>query len=68
MAPAEEFRRKYASHMNEPVYLGYYFHLYIDKVFFSEYLPLAVEFLNETDSRQNCSGMSALSGSKKTDR
>lgn len=43
----EEFRRKYASHMNEPVYLGYYFHLYIDKVFFSEYLPLAVEFLNE---------------------
>ena len=35
----EEFRRKYASHMNEPVYLGYYFHLYIDKVFFSEYLP-----------------------------
>lgn len=43
----EEFRRKYASHMNEPLYLGYYFHLYIDKVFFSEYLPLAVEFLNE---------------------
>lgn len=43
----EEFRRKYPDHMHEPVYRGYYFHLYIDKVFFSEYLPAAVEFLDK---------------------
>lgn len=52
----EEFRRKYPDHMQDPVCRGYYFHLYIDKVFFSEYLPTVVEFLDkdgcETDLRK----------------
>lgn len=43
----EEFRRKYRDHMQDPVFRGYYFHLYIDKVFFSEYLPAVVEFLDK---------------------
>lgn len=43
----EEFRRKYQEHMQDPVCRGYYFHLYIDKVFFSEYLPAVVEFLDK---------------------
>ena len=43
----EEFRQKYQAHMHEPVYFGYYLHLYIDKVFFSGYLPQVVEYLDE---------------------
>ncbi len=43
----EEFRKKYASRINDPVYLGYHFHLYIDRVFFSDYLPKAVDFLDK---------------------
>lgn len=43
----EEFRRRYQDHMRDPVFRGYYFHLYIDKVFFSKYLPAVVEFLDK---------------------
>lgn len=43
----EEFRKKYKNHIQEPVYRGYYFHLYIDKLFFSEYLPETAEFLDK---------------------
>ena len=43
----EEFCRKYKVHMHEPVYFGYYFHLYIDKAFFSSYLPQVAEFLDK---------------------
>lgn len=43
----EEFRKKYASRINDPVYLGYHFHLYIDRIFFSDYLPKVVDFLDK---------------------
>ena len=42
----EEFCRKYHEHMEDVVYFGYYFHLYIDRSFFSKYLPRVVEFLD----------------------
>lgn len=43
----EEFRKKYAEHMQNPSYFGYYFHLCIDRIFFSEYLPTVAEFLDK---------------------
>ena len=42
----DRFRQKYNDRMEDAAYLGYYFHLYIDYRFFSEYLPDAVEFLD----------------------
>ena len=42
----EEFCRKYQEHMADVVYFGYYFHLYIDRRFFRDYLPRVVEFLD----------------------
>ena len=53
----EEFCRKYQEHMEDVVYFGYYFHLYIDRRFFSDYLPRVVEFLDDrgepTELRQD---------------
>ena len=38
------FLHKYASLLDKPVCLGYYLHLYIDKMFFKYYLPQVVEY------------------------
>ncbi len=43
----EKFLRKYRERMNEAVYQGYHFHLYIDKCFFKDYIPQAVVFYDE---------------------
>lgn len=40
----EFFAHKYASLLNKPVCLGYYLHLYIDKIFFRDYLPQVAEY------------------------
>lgn len=50
----EEFRRKYSSRMSDPIYFGYYFHLYIDRIFFSEYIPQAAEFLDKDGHGTEC--------------
>ena len=39
MAETGEFRRKYREQLEDPLYLGYYYHLYIDKAFLQDYLP-----------------------------
>lgn len=53
----EKFREKYRERMGEPLYLGYYLHLYIDKVFLSRYLPEIAEYLDsagcENEFRKN---------------
>lgn len=41
------FLKKYQKLLSDPSCLGYYFHLYIDRQFFKEYLPSIVTFLNE---------------------
>lgn len=41
------FRDKYGDRIDEPFYLGYFFHLYIDLRFFMEYLPDVVTFYDE---------------------
>lgn len=49
------FRSKYYSHLGNAFCLGYYFHLYIDRKFFKDYIPLVAEFFTEdgqiTDER-----------------
>lgn len=40
----DEFLQKYRERMRNPVYLGYYYHLYIDKKFLKEYLPRVAEY------------------------
>ena len=42
------FRSKYRNIMDTPVCRGYYFHLYIDKKFFQEYIPQVAEFYDRT--------------------
>lgn len=40
----EVFRRKYRDRMSDPICLGYYYHLCIDKKFLQEYLPGVAEY------------------------
>ena len=41
------FKEKYGDRLDDPFYLGYFFHLYIDLRFFMEYLPDVVTFYDE---------------------
>ena len=41
------FDEMYGERIQEPLFLGYLFHLYIDNRFFNEYLPRAVMFIDE---------------------
>lgn len=41
------FLEKYRKLLSDPSCLGYYFHLYIDRQFFKEYLPSIVAFSNK---------------------
>lgn len=41
------FLKKYKHLLKDSSCLGYYFHLYIDRKFFKEYLPSVITFLNE---------------------
>lgn len=41
------FLKKYRSLLKDVSCLGYYFHLYVDRMFFKEYLPQIVIFLNQ---------------------
>ena len=41
------FKEKYGDRLNEPFFLGYMFHLYIDLRFFSEYLVKLVTFYDK---------------------
>lgn len=43
------FREKYGAIMDEPACRGYYFHLYIDKKFFEEYIPRVAEFYDRNN-------------------
>lgn len=43
----EMFLNKYESLLDDWSCLGYYFHLYIDRRFFKEYLPQIITFLNK---------------------
>lgn len=49
------FRQEYGSFLEHPFCLGYYYHLYIDRKFFKDYIPLVAQFLTadgqETDER-----------------
>lgn len=45
----EWFIQKYKKRLKNSCYLGYLFHLYIDRKFFKEYLPQIVEFRNQKD-------------------
>lgn len=40
------FLQKYSSLLANPSVLGYYFHLYIDRKFFKDFIPQIVEFYN----------------------
>lgn len=52
----EKFLEKYKDRMNDPICLGYYYHLYIDKRFLKEYLPGVVQYYdasgNETEVKE----------------
>ena len=43
------FTAKYASLLSDPSVLGYYFHLYIDRRFFKDFIPEIVDFYDETE-------------------
>lgn len=43
----ERFRRKYAALMKNAVCCGYYYHLYVDKMFLKYYLPQVVEYYDK---------------------
>lgn len=42
-----KFLDKYRDRMEHPVYKGYAFHLYVDKLFLRDYLPSAVRFYDQ---------------------
>ena len=41
------FKEMYGDRINEPLFLGYLFHLYIDYRFFNEYIPRVASFVDE---------------------
>lgn len=41
------FYKKYSHLMNDPCCLGYFFHLYIDRRFFKDYIPKVASFFTE---------------------
>ena len=41
------FLQKYSSLLANPSVLGYYFHLYIDRKFFKDFIPQVVEFYDK---------------------
>ena len=41
------FNKKYGDRVDEPIFLGYLFHLYIDRRFFEEYIPKAVKIIDD---------------------
>ena len=43
------FTAKYASLLSDSSVLGYYFHLYIDRRFFKDFIPEIVDFYDETE-------------------
>ena len=45
------FRQKYGHLLKENSVLGYYFHLYVDRRFYKEYLPSIMEFLDEEGNK-----------------
>ena len=47
----EVFLEKYRERMRDPVCLGYYYHLYIDKKFLKEYLPGVAEYYDRNGRR-----------------
>lgn len=47
----EVFLEKYRERMPDPVCLGYYYHLYIDKKFLKEYLPGVAEYYDRSGRR-----------------
>ena len=47
----EVFRRRYRDRMREPICLGYYYHLWIDKKFLKEYLPHVAEYYDRSGKR-----------------
>lgn len=55
------FLEKYSSMLSDDSCLGYYFHLYIDRKFFKDYIPQTVEFLktdgSPTDIRSEVSAV-----------
>lgn len=46
------FLQKYSSLLANPSVLGYYFHLYIDRKFFKDFIPQVVEFMTKMDRLQ----------------
>ena len=44
------FKEKYGNRLNNPFFLGYMFHLYIDLRFFSEYLTKLVTFYDKDEN------------------
>ena len=46
------FTAKYDSLLSDSSVLGYYFHLYIDRRFFKDFIPEIVDFYDETDRLQ----------------
>lgn len=40
------FTAEFKNNLKDPLFLGYYFHLYVDLRFFEEYLPTAVDYID----------------------
>lgn len=47
----ERFRLKYEAMMNDAVCRGYYYHLYVDKMFLKYYLPQVAEYYDKNGNR-----------------
>ena len=47
----ELFRNKYRDYLDDPCVYGYYFHLYVDNKFFSEYFPSRFTLLDDELNR-----------------
>lgn len=60
----ELFLEKYRDRMEEAVYRGYYFHLFVDRKFFRDYIPGVVKFLDrngmETEFREEVTSVLLL--------
>jgi len=47
----EIFLEKYQDRMEDPLFLGYFYHLYIDEKFLKEYLPGVAEYYDRSGNR-----------------